>query len=301
MEEIINIQSSKEEQLRNVAEQNGEAFDSIVMLYLQERLLQRLSVSEYRNKFLLKGDLFLFSITQFKARPVKEMSFLAEQVPNDIPYIKAAFESICAISNGEDGVMYGKDNITVERIAVDYEGVHVKIPASFGNVKKELQLDIGFGDIIVPKPQDMLYPTLISVNPLQILGYSTESVIAEKFDSILSLSADDKMANLYDVYTLLTAKNFDGRVLLEAVFETFQKRGTHLEREQAVFSQSFVEDDARVKQWNDFVGQMGSMDDDLESHMVMKAISNFLYPIYQAIINENEFFNVWNCQLQEWE
>jgi hypothetical protein len=75
MGEIKNIPASVAERLKNVAKQSGKAFDLILLLYFQERLLYRLSISEYRDKFLLKGGLFLFSLTQFKARPPKSSMF----------------------------------------------------------------------------------------------------------------------------------------------------------------------------------------------------------------------------------
>ncbi|MGY0691396.1 nucleotidyl transferase AbiEii/AbiGii toxin family protein [Virgibacillus sp. FSP13] len=299
MGEIINIQASEEERLRKVAEQNGRDFDSIVLLYLQERLLQRLSVSEYRNKFLLKGALFLHTLIPFRTRPTKDMNFLAGQISNDVQSIKEAFVAVCAISS-EDGVTFDETSITVKRYneGVDDEGIRVMIPASLGNLEKELQLDVHFGDVVVPKPQDLQYPTMIGMTQPSLCAYSKESAVAEKFESVLRMEADRRMKDFYDLYTLLTTENFDGRVLLEAVFETFQRRGTVLEKEHLVFSGSFAEDNAN--QWTTYLGRIG-LEENLEFRVVMNAISNFLFPIYQAIIEENEFFKTWNTQLQAWE
>ncbi|TMN21824.1 nucleotidyl transferase AbiEii/AbiGii toxin family protein [Lentibacillus cibarius] len=303
MGEIKNIPASVAERLKNVAKQSGKAFDLILLLYFQERLLHRLSVSDYRDKFLLKGGLFLFSLTQFKARPTKDIDFLAKQISNDIQYIKAAFEAMCAISIEEDGVKYDVNGITVERIKedADYEGVRVKIPASLGRMKKLLQLDIGFGDVVVPKPQDIQYPALLNMDQPLIRVYSTESVISEKFEAMISLSvANSRMKDFYDIYTLLTTENFEGRVLLEAVYETFQRRGTHIEREHPLFSTSFAEDEARIKQWKAFIRRIGSVEG-MEFSIVMEGIQKFLFPIYQAVLDEKEFFQAWNCQLRKWE
>ncbi|ANB56274.1 hypothetical protein GFC29_2504 [Anoxybacillus sp. B7M1] len=176
MGNVKNIPSSVSERLKNIAKQNGKNFDLILLLYFQERLLYRLSISNYRDKFVLKGGLFLFSLTQFKSRPTKDIDFLAKQISNDIQYIKAAFESICALTVEEDGVEFDVNGITAERIKedADYEGVRIKIPASLGRMKKQLQLDIGFGDVIIPKPRDIQYPSLGRVTPMQyLLFYET--------------------------------------------------------------------------------------------------------------------------------
>ncbi len=105
MGNVKNIPASVRERLKNIARQSGKTFDLILLLYFQERLLYRLSISNYRDKFVLKGGLFLFSLTQFKSRPTKDIDFLARQISNDIQYIKAAFESICALTAEIDVVV----------------------------------------------------------------------------------------------------------------------------------------------------------------------------------------------------
>lgn len=303
MGNVKNISASVRERLKNIAKQSGKTFDLILLLYFQERLLYRLSISNYRDKFVLKGGLFLFSLTQFKSRPTKDIDFLAKQISNDIQYIKAAFESICALTVEEDGVEFDVNGITAERIKedADYEGVRIKIPASLGRMKKQLQLDIGFGDVIIPKPRDIQYPTLLNMKPPEIRVYSTDSVIAEKFEAMISLSvANSRMKDFYDIFTLLSTENFDGRVLWEAIFETFQRRRTNLEKEHPVFSPSFAEDEIRIKQWKAFLRRIG-LKENLEFPFVMERIRDFLFPIYDSILNEDEFLKMWNCQTLKWE
>lgn len=303
MGNVKNISASVRERLKNIAKQSGKTFDLILLLYFQERLLYRLSISNYRDKFVLKGGLFLFSLTQFKSRPTKDIDFLAKQISNDIQYIKAAFESICALPVEEDGVEFDVNGITAERIKedADYEGVRIKIPASLGRMKKQLQLDIGFGDVIIPKPRDIQYPTLLNMKPPEIRVYSTDSVIAEKFEAMISLSvANSRMKDFYDIFTLLSTENFDGRVLWEAIFETFQRRRTNLEKEHPVFSPSFAEDEIRIKQWKAFLRRIG-LKENLEFPFVMERIRDFLFPIYDSILNEDEFLKMWNCQTLKWE
>ncbi|WP_096550371.1 nucleotidyl transferase AbiEii/AbiGii toxin family protein [Ureibacillus thermosphaericus] len=303
MGNVKNISASVGERLKNIAKQSGKTFDLILLLYFQERLLYRLSISNYRDKFVLKGGLVLFSLTQFKSRPTKDIDFLAKQISNDIQYIKAAFESICTLTAEEDGVEFDVKGITAERIkeGADYEGIRIKIPAALGKIKKQLQLDIGFGDVVIPKPQEMQYPTLLNMKPPEIRVYSTYSVIAEKFEAMISLSVvNSRMKDFYDIFTLLSTENFDGRVLWEAIFETFQRRGTHLEKGHPVFSPSFAEDESRNKQWKAFLQRTG-IKEDLQFPFVMEKIRDFLFPVYDSILNEDEFFKMWNCQILKWE
>ncbi|KFL15837.1 hypothetical protein GT94_13780 [Geobacillus stearothermophilus] len=303
MGNVKNIPASVGERLKNLAKQSGKTFDFILLLYFQERLLYRLSISHYRDKFVLKGGLFLFSLTQFQSRPTKDIDFLARQISNDIQYIKAAFESICALPVEEDGVEFDVKGITAERIkeGADYEGIRMKIPAALGKIKKQLQLDIGFGDVVIPKPQEMQYPTLLNMKPPEIRVYSTYSVIAEKFEAMISLSVvNSRMKDFYDVFTLLSTENFDGRVLWEAIFETFQRRRTNLEKEHPVFSPSFAEDESRNKQWKAFLQRTG-IKEDLQFPFVMEKIRDFLFPVYDSILKENEYWKMWNSRTLKWE
>ncbi|KAF6509686.1 Abortive infection protein AbiGII [Geobacillus stearothermophilus] len=303
MGNIKNIPASVGERLKNIAKQSGKTFDFILLLYFQERLLYRLSISHYRDQFVLKGGLFLFSLTQFKSRPTKDIDFLARQISNDIQYIKTAFESICALATEEDGVEFDVKGITAERIkeGADYEGIRIKIPAALGKIKKQLQLDIGFGDVVIPKPQEMQYPTLLNMKPPEIRVYSTYSVIAEKFEAMISLSVvNSRMKDFYDVFMLLSTENFDGRVLWEAIFETFQRRRTNLEKEHPVFSPSFAEDESRNKQWKAFLQRTG-IKEDLQFPFVMEKIRDFLFPVYESILKENEYWKMWNSRALKWE
>lgn len=151
--------------MKNVARTSGKAFDTLLLLYLQERFLYRLSISDYKDKFILKGGLFLFSQTQFKARPTKDVDFLARQIANELDTLRDSFVTICSIDVPGDGVEFQLDKMTTERIKedADYEGVRIKVTALLGRMRKSLQFDIGFGDVVVPKPQFIDYPVLLNM------------------------------------------------------------------------------------------------------------------------------------------
>ncbi|WP_366293673.1 nucleotidyl transferase AbiEii/AbiGii toxin family protein [Paenibacillus sp. AN1007] len=138
MSEIKNIPASVSERLKNIAKESGKAFDTLLLLYFQERFLYRLSISDFRDKFILKGGLFLFSQTQFKARPTKDVDFLARQIANELELLRESFIAICSISVPSDGVFFQLDKMTTERIKedADYEGVRIKVTALLGRMRK---------------------------------------------------------------------------------------------------------------------------------------------------------------------
>lgn len=299
--QIKDVAASVRGRLLNIAKNERRSFDSVLLLYMQERLLYRLSVSEFSSKFILKGGLLMFMLTEYKGRPTKDIDLLAQQISNDKEDIKEVFLSICSIKYEDDGLVYSGEDIEVEDIKeeADYHGVRVKTTCFLGNAKKMVQLDIGFGDIVIPKPKEMECPILLDLAAPVIKVYSLESIISEKFQAMIALSvANSRMKDFYDIYTLLNTNSFDGRKLQEAVFETLERRYTILEKENVIFTEEFIKDESRNRLWDSFLRKINLTC--LEFSEVMKYIEEFLKPIYDSIINEEEFFMLWDYTNKKW-
>jgi hypothetical protein len=244
----------------------------------------------------------MFILTDFKGRPTKDMDLLAEQVSNDMEYIKKVFTEICEIKCEDDGLNFITNRIEVEEIKkdADYQGVRVKVVCLLGSAKSTLQLDIGFGDIVVPKPQMIECPVLLNLDAPKIKVYSLESVISEKFQAMVVLSvSNSRMKDFYDIYTLLTSNKFDGRKLQEAIFQTFQRRHTILEKETIIFEDEFIQDKNRNIMWNAFLKKINA--EYIEFSEVMKYIIEFLKPMYDSIVQEKEFLMEWNNVERRWD
>lgn len=253
--DIKNMAASVRARLYNIAKKEKINFDLVLLLFMQERFLYRLSISEYNPKFILKGGLLILSTTNIKTRPTRDIDFLGHNIPNDIQEIKNIIEKVCQIEDN-DGVTFDPSSITVERITEgsDYEGVRIKVKSYLGNARKTLQLDIGFGDVIVPGVVELDYPVLLDFNNPKLKSYSFESVIAEKFEAMLRLSfINSRMKDFYDIYLLSDIKSFDGRVLQEAIFSTLQRRKTPLEKEHLLFADKFANDKNIIKQWHGYL------------------------------------------------
>ncbi len=148
-----NIPASVMARLKNVSRDLSVPFNLVMQLYIQERLLYRLSLSKYKNKFLLKGGLLLYSMNEFKGRPTKDIDFLAKNISNDLDSIENAIKEICSFDI-EDGVNYDLESIITNRIKedADYQGVRIKIISFIGKAKVHIQIDIGFGDLTYSPP-----------------------------------------------------------------------------------------------------------------------------------------------------
>jgi predicted nucleotidyltransferase component of viral defense system len=298
--EIKNIAASVKAKLKAIAESENRQFDFLLMLYMIERLLYRLSISAYSDNFILKGGLLLYVHLEDKARPTKDIDFLARRIPNDIETITAVFRKICVIEYN-DGLVYDTKNLVVEKIkeGADYEGIRIKVNCYLEKTKMLLQFDIGFGDVIVPKPVVMDYPVLLNMASPQIQTYSIESVIAEKFEAMIALAdLNSRMKDFYDIYSISERFDFEGRVLYEAVFETFDRRGTNLFKEPLVFKEEFSHDENKQKQWQAFTKRI--LKRELDFKIVTENIRVFLEPIYHAVIHETEYFRKWERLSKRW-
>jgi len=298
---IDNQTASIKARLKNIADAEHKPFDFILMLYFVERFLYRLSISEYNDHFVLKGGLLLHTFMKEQARATKDVDLLARKITNDLDELKHIFVKIAEIESN-DAIIYDKKNITTIRIKedADYEGIRIKLTAYLGNVRKTLQFDIGFGDVIVPKPQTIEYPTLLDMKKPTIQTYSKESIVAEKFEAMLYLAeANSRIKDFYDIYSLCMKYNFSGSVLFEAIKQTLAQRRTKLSDEPTIFLNEFIENPDKQKQWTAFKHR-ANVAQGIEFDEILQIIRIFLKPIFSAITENREFFGQWNCKSQEW-
>jgi len=284
-----NIDASVKAKLKNIAKNHRKSFNLILQLYIQERLLYRLGMSDYKDNFVLKGGLFLFSMTGFKGRPTRDIDFLAYQISNDIENIKEIFKKICKIEYN-DGIIFDPNSVSVEEIKreAEYRGIRVKLTGYLGKAKEIIWIDIGFYDIVVPEIVTAEYPVLLDMDCPKIRMYSFESVVAEKFEAIVSLGElNSRMKDFYDIFILLSEKKFNRYILRKAIVETFKRRGTDILKSDQVFKKEFIEDRSRVNQWKLFLKKIGQKN--IEFEYLMNVIKKSLQPIYNNIEKGGSF------------
>ncbi|WP_411348580.1 nucleotidyl transferase AbiEii/AbiGii toxin family protein [Paenibacillus sp. WLX2291] len=304
---MTNFAASVIDKLKNIAKENNKAFNAISILYYQERFLTRLSMSNYKENFILKGGLYLYSVTKFKSRPTRDMDFSGRSLSNDSFTLASIVKDICKLQPNDvenDGVVFHTEQIQHEIIKEDaeYEGVRIIIPCSLGNMRERLQLDIGFGDVIIPNPQTIDYPVLLPhMSAPELLVYTNESVIAEKFEAMVSLSvANSRMKDFYDIFTLARTNSFEGSRLCHAVSATFKRRTTIINKDHIIFSKDFYNDKRRLIMWSNFIRNL-KPDDSPTFQEVMECIHTFLRPIYNHVLDEQDFLSEWNHHKANWE
>lgn len=254
---IKNYGRSVKERLLNISRTEKYSSQLLISRYFQERLLYRLSVSDYKDKFILKGGALLYAHDGFQARPTLDIDFMAKNVSNDMLNIKKIFQEICQIECKEDGVVFDVDTIETSEIAIfkEYHGVRLSLLAHLDTAQQNISMDIGFGDVITPSPQQLAFPALIATTPgANILAYSLETVVAEKFQAMISLSlGNSRMKDFFDVYRILSKQTLDSATLSEAIKATFANRGTDYKENHPLFSEDFFTDSIRSLYWKGFL------------------------------------------------
>ena len=174
---LKNIGASVRGRLLNLAKAEKRNFNNVLLQYFQERFLYRLSVSPYRENFILKGALLFLLYDAPRLRPTKDIDLLGRAESNDLEQIRAIVQQIAQI-DAQDGVVFNPESTTVEIIkeSEEYTGVRVKIEAFLTSARQLLQIDIGFGDRIVPGPVEIEFPVLLD-QPGVKLNKCTKSTI----------------------------------------------------------------------------------------------------------------------------
>ena len=214
-----NLAVSVHQRLLNLSKQRKDDFNRLLLLFAIERLLYRLSVSEYADKFVLKGALLFMVWTIPDFRSTRDLDLLGYGEPSS-ETLTQLFQDICRQSVIDDGLTFDPQSVNVRAIRSEqeYQGQRVELVARLGRAKLPLQIDIGFGDVVLPSPIGTKYPSLLEFPAPHLRIYSRESVIAEKFHAMTTLEwANSRMKDFYDLWTLSRLFEFDGVLFTQAI------------------------------------------------------------------------------------
>jgi predicted nucleotidyltransferase component of viral defense system len=251
------IAASVHQRLLNVARETGRPFNEVLQYFAMERLLYRLSRSDHKGSFVLKGAL-LFRVWDLPdSRATRDIDFLAF-LDNSPETLAAICRDVCAIE-GDDGLVFDPDSVDAKKIkeGADYEGVRVRFRGLLGKARITMQVDIGFGDTVHPDAVDDVYPTILEMDAPTLRMYPPETVVAEKAEAMVHLgNLNSRMKDFYDIWRLSQQFEFDNSVLGEAIKQTFDNRST----EVIPFDELKAEllgNESLGKQWKAFLEKTG--------------------------------------------
>jgi predicted nucleotidyltransferase component of viral defense system len=296
-----NLPASIHDRLLRQARQEGRPLNELLQYYAIERFLYRLTESRYADQFILKGAL-LFRLWRLSpSRPTRDIDLLGF-VENDLENLIAIVKDVCDLKVSDDGIRFDATTVTGERIReeAEYKGVLIRLQGLLGKIRLHVQIDIAFGDVVSPSAVRRAYPTLLAMPGPDVRSYPPEAVIAEKLQAMIHLgSANSRMKDFYDLWLLTDQIKFKGKVLQEAIQQTFQNRVTEIpEAEPVAFSGGFAQE--KQRQWTAFLktDMVTNAPDQLV--LAIKQIQEFIQPIFKAILGGKEFRRSWMAD-QRWK
>lgn len=287
--------------LKNKAKFSGISYQQCLQLFFQEEFLRKLSASKYAGNFILKGGLFIYTLTNFESRATVDVDFLMRGLNNDLARMDEIIAEILKTPTGNDFITFKAAK--TEEIAVQrkYHGVSTQITGYIKNVRVPFNVDIGVGDIIVPHPERRTIQTqLEGYEKPELLTYSLESTIAEKFDAILQrFELTGRMKDFYDIYYLSRMFSFHGLKLQTALQETLQNRGTAYEKDSFDRVLALADDEDMQTKWRYFLKTLGNPQ--LSFREVIGGIQLFLEPVWNSIVSEREYMKYWAAANMQWQ
>lgn len=273
-----NIAASVRQRLQNLSRLKKRDFGLILVNYGLERLIFRLSVSPFRDRFVLKGGMLVTLWTGDEARTTRDADFLGFG-ELDEENLKAIFTEIMGIQT-EDGLIFDTVHLTIESIREDqiYGGARLKTIALLEKARIPITIDIGLGDALTNPDYIIDYPSMLNEPIANLRAYPPETVIAEKFQAIVALGlANGRMKDYYDLWALPSVLTIEPAALDSAIFATFERRKTGLPTlVPPGLAQTFFDDPQKKQQWVTYAASIGL--DGVSLEHVVSSIWAYLGP-----------------------
>lgn len=296
---LSNVTASVLDRLRNQAKQVDLPFQLVLQLFAQEEFLRKLSQSDYSEKFVLKGGMFIYTLTAYESRPTRDVDLMVRGLNNDLEALEKVVREICAVDTGNGYIAI--EVLKVARIGrrKEYPGAAVSMLARIGKVRVPFSLDIAVDDAVVPAPEKRMIATRLAGFAVpEIYTYSLESVVAEKLDAILErMSGTSRMKDFFDIYYLSETFDFDGAVLKEAIKTTTEHRRRNTPAEAFDDIKDFTENDYLLRQWSNYEPARQSS---LAFETVIRRLIVFLEPVYAAVLQGETFDQHWDSAQTRW-
>lgn len=215
------------DRIKNIAKKRDVDFNTLLRLYMYDRFVERLAISEYKDNFILKGGFYLSTLFGLENRSTKDIDTAIRNVHFTQENVEKMIKSIISLDIN-DGAMIDFAEIKNIREEDEYGGFRIVLNVRIDNIRESFQIDIATGDPITPKPDEYKYFPILGDDYIKVWSYNMETVIAEKLETILKRAeANGRTRDYYDLYLIYTKGwdkvNVDN--LRKAIDKTFKKRG----------------------------------------------------------------------------
>lgn len=273
---MINTAKQLKDLIRNLSKKNSADAQVLMRNYMMERFLERLALSNYQDKFILKGGMLVAAMVGLDARATMDIDATIKGTDVNVETVKRIIADIASIPL-EDGVMFCVKQVLEIMDEAEYPGVRVSMETEFDGVRTPLKIDISTGDIITPREIQYSFKLMLEERTINVWAYNLETVLAEKLETVISRGVTNtRMRDFYDIYILnkLYGNTLDSKVLGEALQATAKKRKTEWYLEDAVEIFEEVQVDANMQRLWKLYQKKFSYSSEISWETIMDSVKN---------------------------
>lgn len=292
---LTNVAASVQERLKQLHRNGGEDYSQLLNRYVLERLLYRLSLSKYRDRFVLKGAILFLVWHGSPHRLTRDLDLLGFGA-SSIEALEAIFCEICAVAVEDDGVLFDVTTVKGEQIQAQeaYVGVRILLRATIARSIIPVQIDIGFGDDYAVEPVEIKMTCLLDMPPAHLKAYRQETAIAEKFEALVGFGRlNSRMKDYYDFWFLGHHFDFAGQDIADSIRATFARRDKPLPKEIPVGLTEAFSDPAKMIVWRNFWKKSVKLEPIPSLAEVTGYAASFLWPPASAAAKGEPFTKTW--------
>lgn len=286
--------------IKKKAIEQNKSNQLLLQLFCQEEFLRRLQQSKYVGNFVLKGGLFVYTLTNFESRSTVDIDFLLRNLSNEIDNVRKIIEEILQEETENDFVKFQLKNINIINIKKEYTGITLDILAFIKNTRTKISIDIGVGDVVIPAPMLREIPVILEEsNSPKIYTYSIETTIAEKLDAIFNLKEyTSRMKDYYDLFYLTYKFNFHSDMLCKALYETFNNRHRDYDMNDFEYVLTLKDNEIMGIRWKAFIKKLNQ--NDLAFSTVLERMHLFLYKPLCWVFQKEKVKAIWDSENAKW-
>ena len=252
---MIHTSKQLKDKVRNISKGDNDVAKALIRTFMMERFLERVSLSKYRNNFILKGGMLVASIVGVDMRATMDIDTTVKALPLNENDAERIISEICAIPL-EDGVTFSITSVTNIMTDFEYPGIRMMLEETLDRMRQSIKLDISTDDVITPSAVEYDYKLMFEDRTISLLTYNTETLLAEKVQTIFARGiANTRMRDFYDVYGIvkMNAEKIDKDVFISAFHATCEKRETVFTKDEITDTLSKIkENEAMAQMWEQF-------------------------------------------------
>jgi len=291
-----NLPASVKQRLLNISREKSIEFNVLITRYALERFLYRISISTYKRRFVLKGALLFWAWEADLHRTTLDADFLDLESPS-LEGLTSTFQTICATKTDPDGLHFLPQSVLAEEIRgrAAFRGIRINLTGMLGKAKVPLQIDIGYGDALVPPAKYIRFPVLLEFPAPRLKACARETLIAEKFHAAVDLGMrNSRMKDYFDIFYLSQKHDFMGKDLSRAIGVTFQRQKTKIPLSTPLgLSPEFCSNPAKRIQWKSFLAHANVSLDRVDFDKVVASVRGFIMPPAKSAAERKPFDFVW--------